>query len=145
MLIVTALLLALTYYSKPKEKNISFLDSIIIGVAQAIAVIPGISRSGSTIATGLLLGNKKEAIAKFSFLMVIIPIIGANFKDIISTDMSQPTAIGTLPLIVGFFAAFFSGLIACKWMINLVKRGKLIYFSLYCFVIGLIAISIGIF
>lgn len=142
MLIVTAMLLAATVYSKPKDKSVSFLDSAIIGIAQAIAIIPGISRSGSTIATGLLLGNKKEAIARFSFLMVIIPIAGANLKDIFSGAPAAETTIGPLPLIVGFFAAFISGLIACKWMIKIVKNGNLIYFSLYCLLVGLIAITV---
>jgi len=140
MLLVTSLLLGFTYYAKDKQKDISYKDSLIIGVAQAIAVIPGISRSGATIATGLYLGNKKEHIAKFSFLMVIIPIIGANIKSLMDTDFSQSSSVSATPLIVGFIAAFLSGLLACSWMINIVKRGKLIYFAIYCFIIGSIAI-----
>ena len=143
MLLITATLLALTFYAKPKEKKITFLGSVIIGVAQAIAVLPGISRSGSTIAVGLLLGNKKEAIARFSFLMVLLPIIGVNFKDIISGEMTSNASVGVTALVVGFFAAFISGLIACKLMLNIVKKGKLIYFALYCFIVGLIAIAVG--
>ena len=140
MLLITAALLAFTYYAKEKQKDISFKDSFIIGIAQAIAVIPGISRSGATIATGLYLGNKKEHIAKFSFLMVLIPIIGANIKDLLDTDFSANGSVAITPLIVGFLAAFISGLLACKLMINLVKKGKLIYFAIYCLIIGLIAI-----
>ena len=143
MLILTSLLLAATVYSKPKDKAVSFLDSAIIGIAQAIAIIPGISRSGSTIATGLLLGNKKESVARFSFLMVIIPIVGANLKDVISGAPATEATIGTLPLIVGFLAAFISGLLACKWMIKIVKNGNLIYFSLYCLIVGLVAIIVN--
>lgn len=140
MLIFTSLLLASTYLIKSNKREINFLDSFIIGMAQALAVLPGISRSGSTIATGLLIGNRKENIAKFSFLMVLIPIIGANAKDLISNNMSSESTIGTLPLIVGFIAAFITGVLACKWMIKIVSRGKLIYFSIYCFTIGTLAI-----
>ncbi|MEN8120959.1 MAG: undecaprenyl-diphosphate phosphatase [Bacteroidota bacterium] len=145
MLIVTAALLAFTYYAKPRDKKISYKDAFIIGIAQAIAVIPGISRSGSTISTGLLLGNNKERTARFSFLMVLIPIIGANFKDILDGNLSDTSGVGSLPLIVGFVAAFISGLLACTWMINIVKRGKLIYFAIYCLIIGLLAISWALF
>ncbi len=140
MLIITSLLLAFTYLKKSNQKKINFGDSIIIGIAQAMAVLPGISRSGSTIATGLILGNKKESIAKFSFLMVLIPIIGANAKDLLSGDVNSGSSIGTIPLLIGFTAAFITGLLACKWMIKLVSKGKLIYFSIYCFIIGTMAI-----
>ncbi|HAN19216.1 MAG: UDP-diphosphatase [Bacteroidetes bacterium GWC2_33_15] len=140
MLIITALLLAFTYYAKDRQKEISYKDSLVIGIAQAIAVIPGISRSGATIATGLYLGNKKEHIARFSFLMVLIPIIGANLMSLKGTDFSQSSSVSVVPLIIGFIAAFVTGLLACRWMINIVKRGKLIYFAVYCFIIGLIAI-----
>jgi undecaprenyl-diphosphatase len=140
MLIVTSLLLAFTYFSKSNKRSIGFLDALIIGVMQAMAVLPGISRSGSTIAGGIIIGNKKELIAKFSFLMVLIPIIGANAKDLMDGNLSQGSSISPLVLIIGFLAAFISGTIACKWMINIVKKGKLIYFSIYCFIIGLIAI-----
>ena len=141
MLLITSALLAFTYYAKPKAKKISYKDSFIIGIAQAIAVLPGISRSGSTIATGLLLGNQKEGIAKFSFLMVLVPIIGGNIKNMMPSNIPVETSIGAIPLIVGFFAAFISGLIACKWMISLVKKGKLIYFAIYCAIVGIIAIT----
>ncbi|MGQ7867870.1 undecaprenyl-diphosphate phosphatase [Sunxiuqinia sp. sy24] len=143
MLIATASLLAFTYFAKSKGTSIGWLDSLTIGVSQAMAVMPGISRSGSTIAVGLLLGKKKEDMARFSFLMVLIPIISANCIDLFSHNSSPESAVGALPLAVGFIAAFVSGLLACKWMIKIVKQGKLIYFAAYCLVIGLIAIFAG--
>lgn len=140
MLILTALMLTFSYYAKQREKEISFLDSLIIGVAQALAVIPGISRSGSTISTGLILNNKKDGIARFSFLMVLVPIIGANLKDLMDGKLSGDSNISVVALIVGFTAAFISGLLACKWMIGIVNKGKLIYFAYYCFLVGSIAL-----
>lgn len=140
MLLVTALLLILAQYSRQTRNNISYGNALFIGIAQAFAVIPGISRSGATIAIGLMLGNNKEEVAKFSFLMVLVPIIGANILDLASRNQPCGDSIGTLPILIGFFSAFFVGLLACKWMVNLVKRGKLIYFALYCFVIGLVAL-----
>ncbi len=143
-LLVTAALLAFAYYAKPRMKeDISYKDSFIIGLAQAAAVLPGISRSGSTIATGILLGNKKEKVAKFSFLMVIIPILGQAFLDVVkSVSDGIPLYSGIEPtaLVVGFFAAFISGTIACRWMIKLVESGKLVYFAIYCAIVGAIAI-----
>ncbi len=144
MLLITATLLLFTHFKKSNTRNITFFDSLIIGVAQAIAVLPGISRSGSTISTGLMLGNKKADVAQFSFLMVLIPIIGANFKDIFDGEMTGGSGVGIVPLAVGFLAAFISGLLACKWMIGIVKKGKLIYFSIYCYIAGLTAILFGI-
>ena len=118
--------------------------SFVIGIAQAVAVLPGISRSGSTIATGLLLGNKKEELAKFSFLMVIPPILGEallNVKDIMEVGVEKAMCgISTMALVVGFLAAFITGCIACRWMISIVKRGKLIYFAVYCAIVGLATI-----
>lgn len=140
MLIVTATILSFTYFAKSGDKTVSFRDAFIIGLAQTVAILPGISRSGSTIATGLLLKNKRENVARFSFLMVLIPIIGANILDMMNGEMSSNTSIGILPLMVGFIAAFLSGLLACKWMIGIVRKGKLIYFALYCLIVGLIAI-----
>jgi undecaprenyl-diphosphatase len=140
MLIFTSLLLAATHFAKTNDGKLTFLKSFIIGLAQAIAVIPGISRSGATIATGLLLQNKKDEVARFSFLMVLLPVIGAAFLDIISGDISSTESGGAVPLLVGFIAAFLSGLLACSWMIKIVKRGKLIYFAVYCLIIGVIAI-----
>lgn len=140
MLLVTAVLLVFGHFSRQKRNTISFSHSLIIGIAQAFAVIPGISRSGATIATGLMLGNNREEVARFSFLMVLIPIIGANVIDFTSRHDSLEGSIETLPVLIGFFSAFFVGLLACKWMINLVKRGKLLYFALYCAGVGLVAL-----
>ncbi|MGM0565685.1 MAG: undecaprenyl-diphosphate phosphatase [Bacteroidota bacterium] len=142
MLLLTAILLAFTYYARPRAKKVSFKDAFIIGVSQAFAVIPGISRSGFTIATGLLLGNQKENVARFSFLMVLLPIIGANILDIADKAGELKVESGVLPLVVGFLAAFISGLIACRWMINIVKKGKLIYFAIYCSLVGTASIII---
>ncbi len=143
MLLVTAALLAFSYYAKPRQKEqIGLRDAFIIGMAQALAVLPGLSRSGSTIATGLLLGNKKERLAQFSFLMVIPPILGEALLDVIKAAKGEEAfgGIDTLPLVVGFIAAFVSGCLACKWMINIVKKGKLIYFGIYCAVVGVVTI-----
>ena len=149
-LLITAALLAFSYFAKPRQKeNISPVHAFIIGIAQAVAVLPGLSRSGSTIATGLLLGNKKEKLAQFSFLMVIPPILGEALLD--AKDLFFPSAeeaaniaatapTSTFALIVGFLAAFITGCFACKWMINLVKKGKLIWFAVYCAIVGILAI-----
>ena len=144
MLLITAALLAFSYYAKPRIKeNISMRDAFIIGLAQACAVLPGLSRSGSTIATGLLLGNKKENLAQFSFLMVIPPILGEALLDIMKGLSGEEVMgdISTLSLVVGFLAAFVSGCIACKWMINIVKKGKLIYFAIYCAIVGAVTVA----
>lgn len=140
MLLITATLLAFTFYAKSKDKEVSFKDAFIIGIAQTIAVLPGISRSGSTIATGLLLGNKREAVARFSFLMVLIPILGENVLSFLKDDFTASGSIGAMPLLVGFIGAFVAGLLACKAMISLVKKGKLLYFAIYCAAAGAIAI-----
>ncbi|MDD4430559.1 MAG: undecaprenyl-diphosphate phosphatase [Bacteroidales bacterium] len=143
MLLVTASLLAFSYFAKPRIKEkITWRDAFIVGIAQACAVLPGLSRSGSTIATGLLLGNKKESIAQFSFIMVIIPILGESFLQLISGELIDATDSG-LPLsslLIGVVTAFVSGYIACKWMLKLVKNGKLIWFALYCTIVGLLAL-----
>jgi undecaprenyl-diphosphatase len=144
MLLVTSVLLAITMLVKSNTRNIRFLDAFVIGIAQALAVLPGISRSGATISTGLIIGNKKELITRFSFLMVLVPIIGANAQNMLSTDVSVSSGVGFLPLVVGFLAAFISGLFACKWMIKIVNKGKLIYFAIYTFGIGTIAIIVGL-
>lgn len=147
MLLVTALLLTLTHFVKFKEQRpIGYKDAFVIGLAQACAVLPGLSRSGATISTGLLLGNKKEDIAKFSFLMVLIPILGEAFLELIGGEFS-PAASG-IPissLIIGFAAAFLSGLFACKVMLKIVKNGKLVYFAIYCAIVGLTALGFSIF
>ncbi len=144
MLLVTATLLAFSYYAKPRIKEeISKKDAFIIGIAQACAVMPGLSRSGSTIATGLMLGNKKERLAQFSFLMVIPPILGEALLDgmkIVKGAAEGATDISITSLTVGFIAAFVSGCIACKWMITIVQKGKLIYFAIYCGIIGLVTL-----
>jgi undecaprenyl-diphosphatase len=142
-LLITAALLTFSYYAKPRQKeHISWKDALIIGIAQAVAVLPGVSRSGSTIATGLILGNKKESLAQFSFLMVIPPILGEALLDTMKMVKGEDVMgnIETLPLMVGFVAAFLAGCVACKWMINIVKRGKLIYFGIYCAIVGVITI-----
>jgi len=146
MLLITGTLLYLTKYAeglRSKGHSVGFKDAIIIGLAQAVAVLPGISRSGSTIATGLLLGVDKSKIARFSFLMVLPPIIGATLLKVKDLVEAPPANFEVMPLLVGFLAAFISGLFACTWMINLVKKGKLIYFAIYCFIVGTIAIVAG--
>ncbi|MBZ9777843.1 undecaprenyl-diphosphate phosphatase [Psychroflexus sp. CAK8W] len=135
MLIVTALLLWLTDKSKATQKPVSYTNSFVIGVAQAIAILPGISRSGATIATSVILGNDKSKAARFSFLMVVPLIFGKIAKDIASGEISTDNA-NLLIYIVGFIAAFVSGLFACTWMISIVKRSKLKYFAIYCFIVG---------
>ncbi|MDR0744056.1 MAG: undecaprenyl-diphosphate phosphatase [Tannerella sp.] len=145
MLLLTAALLGVSYFARPRRKEeIPFRDAFIIGIAQACAVLPGLSRSGSTIATGILLGNKKEKVAKFSFLMVIIPVLGEAMLDVLKIlKGNEITAFSTIPvsaLICGFVTAFLAGVFACKWMINIVKRGKLIYFAYYCIAIGLFVV-----
>lgn len=141
-LLVTACLLAFAQYAKPREKaEISWWDAFIIGVGQACAVLPGLSRSGTTIATGILLGNKKEEVARFSFLMVLIPILGETLLNVL--DMAQGelvTSLSPVAMIVGFVAAFLTGCFACKFMIDIVRRQKLIYFSIYCTIVGILAI-----
>ena len=145
-LLVTAGLLAYSYYGKPRQKeNISLLDAFIIGVAQAVAVLPGLSRSGSTIATGLILGNNKAHMAQFSFLMVIPPILGEALLDTIKAAKAGFSAafgdLSVMALVVGFVAAFVSGIAACKWMIGIVRRGKLIYFAYYCVAVGAVTLA----
>jgi undecaprenyl-diphosphatase len=135
MLILTGLLLFLSDKAKSSDKNLGVTDAVIIGVSQAIAILPGISRSGATISTSVLLGIDKEKSARFSFLMVVPLIFGKMFKDIISGEISTADT-NFYCLIIGFVFAFFTGLIACKWMIKLVKKSKLKYFAYYCFAIG---------
>lgn len=141
-LIVTSVLLGFSYFAKPRTKeNISTLDAFIIGIAQAIAALPGLSRSGSTIGTGLILGNKKESLAQFSFLMAIPPILGMallDVKDMMEVGVAEAMAgISGAALVVGFVAAFITGCLACKLMIELVKKGKMIWFAIYCAIVGI--------
>lgn len=142
MLLITAALLIFSYYAKPRQKeSVSMPHAFVIGIAQALAVMPGLSRSGSTIATGLLLGNKKESLAQFSFLMVIPPILGEALLD--GMDLVTEGADGGISapvLILGFLAAYLSGCAACKWMIGIVRKGKLVWFGVYCAIAGLITL-----
>ena len=139
MLIITALLLYLADRAKNTNKSVSFSNAFIIGISQAIAILPGISRSGATISTSVLLGNDKTKAARFSFLMVVPLIFGKISKDILNGELTYESS-NFLPLSIGFVAAFIAGLFACTWMIALVKKSKLTYFSIYCAIVGLIAI-----
>ena len=140
MLLLTSLLLAFAYYARPRQKEtISYRDAFIIGLAQAVAAMPGLSRSGSTIATGLLLGNKKEAMAHFSFLMVLAPILGEMLLNIVKGEVVF-SSIGVAEMAAGFVAAFVVGCLACRFMIDIVKRGKLIWFAVYCAAAGVVSI-----
>lgn len=138
-LLVTAILLAISQFYKPKQKDINWWRALVIGCAQAIAVIPGLSRSGSTIATGLICGVKREEITRFSFLMVLIPILGEAFLDLVGGGFAA-SSVGALPLILGFIFAFASGLFACKVMIELVKKASLGWFAIYCAIVGILCI-----
>ena len=143
MLLCTSALLTFAYFAKPRKKEkLSYRDAAIIGLAQAVATMPGLSRSGTTIATGLLLGNKKESVAQFSFLMVLIPILGEMFLEILKGALKGGLVDGvdTLPMVAGFVAAFVTGCLACKFMLEIVKRGKLIWFAAYCAVAGIVGI-----
>jgi undecaprenyl-diphosphatase len=142
MLIVTAILLWLADRSKHTGKKVTNSNALVIGIAQAIAMLPGISRSGATISTSVLLGNDKSKAARFSFLMVVPLILGKIAKDIFSGELSaESTNFGLLS--VGFIAAFICGLIACTWMIKLVRNSKLSYFAIYCVLVGLTAIIVS--
>lgn len=152
-LLVTALLLSFAYFTRtrmalrnpdaPQGRDISWVDALVIGCSQAVAVLPGLSRSGTTIATGILLGNNREKVAKFSFFMVIIPILGEGLLDIkdmlfpaISEAATEAATVSPLALIVGFLASFIVGCLACKWMLSIVKKGKLVWFAVYCLLVG---------
>jgi undecaprenyl-diphosphatase len=135
-LLVTALFLVIGHFVRKRDKPITYGGAFIMGIAQALAVLPGLSRSGSTISTGLMLGNSKNDLARFSFLMVIVPIIGANFIQVVTTG-TEAVNVVMFPLIIAFVAAFISGYAACRWMISIVRKGKLGWFALYCLLIGL--------
>ena len=141
--LISALFLGLTLIIRPRERSMTYLDSFVIGVAQAIAILPGVSRSGATIATGMMLGNKKSEIAKFSFIMVLVPVIGAIFIDIITGDFSKEKT-SFFVIVSGFLTAFISGYLACKWMINLVRKGNLFWFAVYCIMIGIFSLLLGL-
>jgi undecaprenyl-diphosphatase len=139
MLMITAVLLFLADKAKNTNKKVSFSNSFVIGIAQAVAMLPGISRSGATISTSVLIGNDKSKAARFSFLMVVPLILGKVAKDILGGEISFHDE-QVFPLAIGFFAAFLSGLVACTWMIKLVRKSKLSYFAIYCLIVGLIAV-----
>ncbi len=141
MLIITALLLWLADKAKNTQKKVSYKNAFVIGLAQAVAMLPGISRSGATISTSVLLGNDKTKAARFSFLMVVPLILGKIAKDFLSGDLTHSG--NNLSLIVGFIAAFVAGLFACTWMIALVRKSKLSYFAIYCLIVGIIAIAVS--
>ncbi len=143
MLIITGLLLFLADRAKNTNKSVSYSNALVIGIAQAIAILPGISRSGATISTSVLLGIDRERAAKFSFLMVVPLIFGKIAKDLLSGEVVFSSEI-LLPLSIGFIAAFATGLLACTWMIKLVKSSKLSYFAYYCFIVAIIAILFGL-
>jgi len=146
MLLVTALLLTFTHFKKNNEGEITFAKAMVIGLAQAVAILPGISRSGATISVGLLLGIKKEQVTRFSFLMVLVPILGAAFLKLLDYVKEPDLAgqVNVLSLSAGFVAAFVAGLAACQWMISIVKKGSLLYFAGYCLIVGLIAIFVSL-
>jgi undecaprenyl-diphosphatase len=140
MLLITGLLLFLADKAKDSKKQVGIKNSLLIGLSQAIAILPGISRSGATISTAVILGIDKEKAARFSFLMVVPLIFGKMAKDILSGDIQYASAT-FLPLVIGFLTAFITGIIACKWMIKLVKNSQLKYFAYYCFAVGAIVIA----
>ena len=155
-LLVTAALLAFAYYSRTRAlikksgtdgsasigRPISYVDAFVIGCAQAVAVLPGLSRSGSTIATGIMLGDRRDSVARFSFLMVIIPILGQAFLDLVKgmKDGGFDSSVGFMPMLVGFMASFIVGCIACKWMLEIVRRGRLVWFAVYCAIVGAVCL-----
>jgi len=140
MLVITGLLLFLADKAKNTDKNVTFTNAFIIGIAQAIAILPGISRSGATISTSVLLGIDREKAARFSFLMVVPLIFGKMAKDLLDGGISSST-IDIMPMALGAIAAFVAGLFACNWMIALVKKSQLKYFSYYCFAAGIAAVG----
>lgn len=144
MLLVTAALLLLADKAKNTSKNVTFNNAVVIGISQAIAMLPGISRSGATISTSVLLGIDRTKAARFSFLMVVPLILGKVAKDLLGGDINFSDTSVT-PLAAGFVAAFVSGILACNWMIALVKKSKLSYFSIYCAIVGSIAIGYALF
>ena len=155
-LLVTAARLAFAYYSRTRSlikksgtdgsasigRPISYVDAFVIGCAQAVAVLPGLSRSGSTIATGIMLGDRRDSVARFSFLTVIIPILGQAFLDLVKgmKDGGFDSSVGFMPMFVGFMASFIVGCIACKWMLEIVRRGRLVWFAVYCAIVGAVCL-----
>lgn len=152
-LLATSCLLAFAHYSDRlmngkmaspnRGRDITFADALTIGVAQAVAVLPGLSRSGTTIATGILIGDKRDKVASFSFLMVIIPIVGEallSIKDIMEGEATGQAPVSATCLLIGFVSAFVVGCLACKWMLNIVKKGKLIWFAVYCLIVAILCL-----
>ena len=143
MLLVTAALLIFAQRAKPKGRPITPQNAFIMGIAQAVAVLPGLSRSGATISTGLMLGVKREEVSKFSFLMVLAPVIGMNLLDLVKGDFVG-ASVGNAAVAAGFITAFLTGMLACRWMIRLVNRGKLTWFAVYCCALGLFSVIYSI-
>lgn len=144
MLFVTGILLFLAGRAKQTEKKVGYLEAFVVGVSQAVAILPGISRSGATISTSVLLGVDRMEAARFSFLMVVPLIFGKMAKDILSPDATSASAVETVPLVLGFVAALITGYVACNWMITLVRKCQLWWFSIYCFLVGAVAIGWGL-
>ena len=146
-LLMTAALLCFAHFAKPRPRtDISWWHAFIIGIAQAVAVLPGLSRSGATIATGIIMGDNKEKVSHFSFLMVLIPVLGATFLDLVDILQGEVTSgLSWWTMIVGFVAAFVTGCLACKWMLEIVKKQKLLYFAVYCAIVGVFAIIYGLY
>lgn len=143
MLLVTAFLLWFSSVYKPRRRELSYWDALVMGIAQSVAVLPGLSRSGTTISTGLILGVKKDEVAPFSFLMVLIPIIGANLLSLLGGDFSGASDISGGVILVGFLTAFVVGTLACRFMLRVVAKGNLKWFALYCLIVGLVAIIVS--
>lgn len=143
MLLVTACLLTWSHFARPRFGRITPKNAFIIGIAQALAVLPGLSRSGSTISTALLLGVRREEAARFSFLMVLLPILGMNFLEVVGGNMGD--AVGSASLTAGFVSAFVTGTLACRWMLRLVAKGRLVWFAGYCAAVGILSICLWIF
>jgi undecaprenyl-diphosphatase len=144
MLLVTSALLFLADKSKTTNKGVSYFDAIVIGISQAIAILPGISRSGATISTSVILGVDRSKAARFSFLMVVPLILGKMAKDLMDADSVTFSQDMLFPVVIGFIAAFITGLMACSWMIKLVKNSKLSYFAIYCAIVGVLAIVLSV-
>lgn len=149
-LLVTAALLTFAWFTRgrfigttPRGRDITWADAFIIGCSQAVAVLPGLSRSGTTIATGIIIGDNRDKVARFSFLMVIIPILGEALLDLVklAAGNAPSSSVGFLPLCVGFLTAFIVGCIACRWMLDIIRRGKLVYFAVYCLIVGILCIA----
>lgn len=149
-LLVTAALLTFAWFTRgrfigttARGRDITWADAFIIGCSQAVAVLPGLSRSGTTIATGIIIGDNRDKVARFSFLMVIIPILGEALLDLVklAAGNAPSSSVGFLPLCVGFLTAFIVGCIACRWMLDIIRRGKLVYFAVYCLIVGILCIA----